>query len=198
MARMVMNQIETGICSLFAILLDTLNSLEVSRRIGKRSMFDRTLEQNPHGFDSFYLECPDCHKTQFDRHHSRVFSSYDKDDTGYNSFYCRLCGYKYGEHEQGWCFVEPEKRLCYLNIPRIASTSLRRSFMHIGFTPTNYFSDLALYENYNTFTVVRHPIDRSLSAFNEIRKMYPYKLEYLNTLVDDVYRGRLVDVHVEK
>ena len=63
------------------------------------------------------------------------------------------------------CFVNDEKKICFINIPKNASTTIRTSFKlrHVQLTDK--------YKAYNKIIVIRDPMTRAVAIFNEVIKL---------------------------
>lgn len=75
----------------------------------------------------------------------------------------------YNTHKYGSCLVSDEYKICYVPIPKNASTSisflLRNTF---GFYNSTIFDDR--YSEYFCFCILRNPISRFLSGYFEYKK----------------------------
>lgn len=63
------------------------------------------------------------------------------------------------------CFVDDRKKLCFVNIPKNASSSVRTT-LHLKHAQ---YSDV--YKDYNKIIVIRDPMIRAISSFNEVIKL---------------------------
>jgi hypothetical protein len=74
-------------------------------------------------------------------------------------------GYEYDGtnpgHPHGSCFVSPDKKFNYVNIPKNASTALKRLFSNWEFSDFNKFVDI---DQPKHLVVLRDPIDRWISG----------------------------------
>ncbi len=63
------------------------------------------------------------------------------------------------------CFVDNKRKLCFINIPKNASTTIRRLFnlKHVRLTDN--------YKKYNKIIIIRDPMTRIVSIFNEVLKL---------------------------
>jgi hypothetical protein len=63
------------------------------------------------------------------------------------------------------CFVNDEKKICFINIPKNASTTIRISLKlkHVQLTDK--------YKTYNKIVVIRDPMTRAVAIFNEVIKL---------------------------
>ena len=97
----------------------------------------------------------------------------------------------YPEHQRGMCFVNKERKLCFVNIPKNASMSVRDILLNNGFKVSNYIKND--YTEYLSFTVWRDPLRRFVSGYLEILRRYSRKSE----IAPYVYHDRRPFLHVQ-
>ncbi len=73
-----------------------------------------------------------------------------------------------GEHPHGLCWIYDERRLCFVNIPKCASSSMKLALEPAGFVEKN-FNDHD-YSGYLTFAVLRDPLARFRSAIAQMNR----------------------------
>ena len=63
------------------------------------------------------------------------------------------------------CFVDEDKKLCFINIPKNASTTIRTLFKlkHVELTDH--------YKTYNKIIVIRDPMTRAVAMYNEVLRL---------------------------
>ena len=63
------------------------------------------------------------------------------------------------------CFVDDDKKLCFINIPKNASTTIRTllNLKHCEYSQK--------YNDYKKIVVIRNPLTRAVAMFNEIIKL---------------------------
>ncbi len=76
--------------------------------------------------------------------------------------------WKPGEHPHGLCWAHDERKLCFVNIPKCASSSMKQALIPCGFVEQN-FNDHD-YSRYLTFTVLRDPLARFRSAVAQMNR----------------------------
>lgn len=77
----------------------------------------------------------------------------------------RYCAPNYRGHALGTCLVHHRLRICYVNVPKSASTTVKVALLRLGFTTSSFLSHD--YSDYFTFTVIREPVARFWSGFVE-------------------------------
>lgn len=70
-------------------------------------------------------------------------------------------------HRMDYCFTHPDSKLLFVNIPKNASTSIRKS---LGLTKCTKYKDV-INSKHITFTVLRNPIHRAISSYLEMSKL---------------------------
>ena len=74
------------------------------------------------------------------------------------------------DHRHGTCWVNRDWGWCYVNIPKNGSNTFKEILKYRGFSEGN-FNDESL-ENFKSFTVLRDPVERYISAYLEILDRY--------------------------
>lgn len=115
-------------------------------------------------------------------------------------------------HERGTCYVLEKRGLCYIPIPKVASTTIRQELFGNNLIDRirNFISDPTILQQHKTLCVVREPVDRFCSAYLEIltrahdcpktleKDFFRIKEEprrfvtFINTVIDEFF-----DAHVE-
>lgn len=73
-------------------------------------------------------------------------------------------------HEKGMCYVLKEKGVCFIPIPKNASTTIRRELFgnNVDEVTDNFIKNPRVLEENKVIAVIREPIDRFCSAYLEI------------------------------
>jgi len=70
-------------------------------------------------------------------------------------------------HKKGWCWYNEDNKLCFIAVPKNASTSLRNGFNLTKMD--NYFNlNKGLKNELKLITVIRNPLDRLVSSYLEV------------------------------
>jgi len=70
-------------------------------------------------------------------------------------------------HDKGWCWYNLDNNICFIGVPKNASTSIRNGFNLNKMD--NYFSlSDGVKSNLKLITVLRDPLDRLVSAYLEV------------------------------
>jgi hypothetical protein len=102
---------------------------------------------------------------------------------------------RYVTHDRGLCIVNRDKKLCYVNIPKCGSNSLKEVTLRSGngWGWGNFYDDDL--RDFHSFTVVREPIARFVSGCLEIKKRNAWVVGSIRDIVMALpYR---VDGHIE-
>ncbi len=73
-----------------------------------------------------------------------------------------------GEHPHGLCWVQDERKLCFVNIPKCASSSMKLALEPVGFVEQN-FNDRD-FSHYLALAVLRDPLARFRSAIAQMNR----------------------------
>jgi len=73
-------------------------------------------------------------------------------------------------HEKGMCYVLKDPGICFIPIPKNASTTIRREVFNnnVDDATDNFIKNPDILENNKVIAVIREPIDRFCSAYLEI------------------------------
>jgi len=104
--------------------------------------------------------------------------------------------YHYSEHFNGLCYLSPNKKFSYVNIPKNASTTLSVMFSNWNFSDFNKFADI---DQPNYLVVLRDPVDRWISGMThylwKLNKKRPEE-EILNLLTSQSFQNLIFDFMV--
>ena len=99
----------------------------------------------------------------------------------------------------GTCYISEKYRLTYLNIPKVASSSLKEALVPIGFSRSEFFVKP---EGWTTFAFLRDPFDRLVSGVLEIARRRDEHVgdtahEFARALNDSRHTLQYVDEQME-
>lgn len=72
--------------------------------------------------------------------------------------------HRHRTHERGMCFVQRDDKLCYINIPRSGSTTMKAlTWRQARWQIANFYDEN--FSSYFVFALIRNPYERFLSSY---------------------------------
>ena len=105
-------------------------------------------------------------------------------------------------HPNGLCYISHRLKMVCVTVPKNASTTISKRLLGLGFIATSMYNDDFVadetYDDYFWWTVLRDPLERFASGYDEYvrRHRYTYQSHSIDHVIENLETDR--DAHLER